>query len=75
MARIEISMEEYQGMKDKIESLEKSLADSKKETELYRERFIAIHDTVEDAADISLFNRLFNWKKIFKSIIDTYTTT
>lgn len=70
MARIEIPMEEYQGMKEKIESLERKLADTNKEVELYKEKYHELQHEVEDISEVGVFTRIFSWKKLFKDLVN-----
>lgn len=70
MSRIEIPMEEYNGMKEKIESLEKSWADSKKQIEIYNERVNNLQEMLDNVTEASLFDRVFGWKKLLKEITD-----
>ena len=70
MSRIEIPMTEYKGMKEKIESLQKSWADSKKQIEVYNERVNNLQEMLDNIAEASLFARVFGWKKLFKEITD-----
>ena len=70
MARIEIPMEEYNGMKKEIESLQKSWADSKKQIEVYNERISNLQEMLDNITEASLFARVFGWKKLLKEITD-----
>lgn len=70
MARIEIPMDEYKGMKEKIESLEKTLADSKKQTEIYKAQVDNLQEMLDNISEASLFARVFGWKKLLKQITD-----
>ena len=69
MSRIEIPLKEYQGMKDKIESLEKEIANKNKELEGYKEKYSALKDILENIVETSIFERLFSWNKICKEFL------
>jgi len=72
MARIEISLLEYNALTDKIKSLEKLIVKKDNEISLYEEKVNKIKDAVEDALEESLFNRMFSWKKIKKGVYDLF---
>jgi hypothetical protein len=72
MARIEISLLEYNALTDKIKSLEKLVVKKDNEISLYEEKVNKIKDAVEDALEESLFNRMFSWKKIKKGVYDLF---
>ena len=63
-------MEEYNGMKEKIISLEKSWADSKKQIEVYREHINSLEEALNNITEASLFARVFGWKKLLNKITD-----
>jgi hypothetical protein len=67
--RIEIPMDEYKGMKEKIESLEKTLASKDKEIEVLKNSNLVSQNALEDIASLSLFERVFNWKSNVKNIL------
>ena len=67
--RIEIPMEEYKGMKEKIESLEKTLASKDKEIEVLRGKNITLETALDDIAALPLYERVFNWKSNVKEIV------
>ena len=48
MARIEIPMEEYQGLKDKVKSLESSLIEEKNQTSIYKQKFNEAKELFDD---------------------------
>ena len=70
MSRIEIPMEEYQGMKEKITSLETSLGKTKSEAELFKSKYAAIVEALDNASEAGLVTRIFKWKKLIKSLIE-----
>lgn len=62
-------MDEYKGMKEKIESLEKTLASKDKEIEVLKNSYLVSKNALEDIATLSLFERVFNWKSNVKNIL------
>ena len=72
MSRIEIPMNEYNGLKNKIKSLEQTLVDVSKETALYKEKLSILESIVMDLEDEGVLNRIFSWKNIvnpFKELL------
>lgn len=68
--RIEIPMDEYRGMKDRIEELEKTLVSKDKEIESLNDKCLTVETQLEDIASLSLSERIFNWGSNIKKIID-----
>lgn len=66
--RIEIPMDEYKGMKERIEELEKALASKDKLLEILKDRCLTVETQLEDIASLSLVERVFNWGSNLKSI-------
>jgi chromosome segregation ATPase len=66
MSRIEIPMEEYQGLKDKIKSLESSLIEEKNQISIYKQKFNEAKELFDDLKSEGFINRLFNWKRVIK---------
>ena len=66
--RIEIPMDEYRGMKDRIEELEKTLASKDKEIEILKDKCLTVETQLEDIASLSLVERVFNWGSNIKAI-------
>ena len=64
MSRIEITIEEYQGMRNKIKNLESSLNSVSQEAASNKEKIEQAKALVEDLQNESFINRLFNWKDI-----------
>ena len=64
MARIEIPMEEYNGLKNKIKSLEQTLVDVSNETAIYKEKLSILESLVMDLEGEKVLNRIFSWKNI-----------
>ena len=68
MARIEIPIEEYQGLKNKIKSLEDALGEVSKDAALSKEKLEKIESIVMDLGEEKLIDRLFSWKKIIEPL-------
>lgn len=62
-------MDEYKGMKERIESLEKALVSKDKEIEVLKNSYLVSQNNLEDIATLSLFERVFNWKSNIKNIL------
>lgn len=67
--RIEIPMDEYRGMKERIEELEKALASKDKEIEILKDKCLTVETQLEDIASLSLVERVFSWSSNLKSIV------
>ena len=67
--RIEIPMDEFKAMKEKIDSLEKALVSKDKEIEVLKNSYLVSQNNLEDIATLSLFERVFNWKSNVKNIL------
>ena len=72
MARIEISMEEYNSLKNKIKQLESTLVDVSKEASTYKEKLGILEGLVIDLDNEKLVDRLFSWKSIVKPFKDVF---
>ena len=66
--RIEIPMDEYRGMKERIEELEKTLASKDKEIEILKDKCLTVESQLDDIASLSLVERVFNWSSNIKAI-------
>ena len=66
--RIEIPMDEYRGMKERIEELEKTLASKDKEIEILKDKCLTVETQLDDIASLSLVERVFNWGSNLKTI-------
>lgn len=66
--RIEIPMDEYRGMKERIEELEKTLASKDKEIEILKDKCLTVETQLDDIASLSLVERVFNWSSNIKAI-------
>ena len=73
-SRIEIPLDEYNGLKGKIRKIEDTLVDMSQETSVYKEIIDTLKILIEDLEDESLFNRIFRWANVvapLKKIINT----
>ena len=70
MSRIEIPMDEYKGMKERIEELEKTLVSKDKEIEEKKNKCLELENKLDDISSLSLLERVFNWKSIIKPILE-----
>lgn len=62
MARIEISLSEYNSLKSRIKTLEENIIGISKEASGYKEKLDKVEALVGDMDGIGLFERIFNWK-------------
>ena len=68
-ARIEISTKEYQGLKDKIQSLEKELVKLSNENDEKDIKIEAFEDSIDYLFNgISFLERIFQWSSIKEAI-------
>ena len=73
MSRIEIPMKEYNGLKNKIKSLEQTLVDVSKETAIYKEKLSILESLVMDLENEKIFSRIFSWKNIVNPFKEVFT--
>lgn len=64
MARIEVSLNEYNSLKRKIKDLEDTLNDVSKESAAYKEKLKKLEMFVSDLENETVSNRIFKWYKI-----------
>lgn len=67
--RIEIPLDEYKGMKARIEELERNLVSKDKEIEEIKDKYLKVEEILEEISSLSLFERVFNWKENIKDIV------
>ena len=67
--RIEIPLDEYKGMKARIEELERNLVSKDKEIEEMKDKCLKVENILEEISSLSLFERVFNWKENIKDIV------
>ena len=70
MSRIEIDMKEYQGMRNKIKSLESALNSVSVEAAENKEIIEKTKALVADLEGEGFFNRLFSWKNVIQPFKD-----
>lgn len=68
--RIELPMSEYNGMKERIEELEKELVEKNKELEKCTDKLLSTQNHLDDILSLSLVERVFKWKKNLMEILD-----
>jgi len=69
MARIEIPMEEYNGMKERIESLERAVVEKDKKIDNLKNDNLKLQTTLEDVSEMALIDRIFKWKSTFNMVV------
>jgi hypothetical protein len=62
--RIEIPLEEYNGMKSKIDEFEKILNNTSKEAAKYKEENELIREFLENIQEVTFYQRVFNWNNV-----------
>lgn len=72
MARIEISLDEYNGMLDKISILEKENVEIRKQNELLYQKVEEMTESIENVYNSGFFERLFKWNKNIISMLKKY---
>ena len=72
MARIEISIEEYNAYRNTIDNLEKRVNDLNKELQINNKGVEYLKECVEELEEQSVYDRIFNWKKIIKPLKDVF---
>lgn len=72
MARIEISLDEYNGMLDKISILEKENIEIRKQNELLYQKVEEMTESIENVYNSGFFERLFKWNKNIISMLKKY---
>lgn len=68
--RIELPMSEYNGMKERIEELEKELMEKNKELEKCTDKLLSTQNHLDDVLSLSLIERIFKWRKSLTEILD-----
>lgn len=68
--RIEIPLDEYKGMKEKIESLEKALVAKEDELKVVKNEKMILLDEIEEFTSLSLFERVFKWESNVQEIFE-----
>ena len=72
MARIEISLDEYNGMLDKISILEKENVEIRKQNELLYQKVEEMTDSIENVYNSGFFERLFIWNNNIIPMLKKY---
>ena len=68
--RVEISIEEYQAMKDAIKAHEKVEAKLAKQVESLQEKLACHTDAIQYLNQIGFWKRMFNWNAVIDDVID-----
>lgn len=68
--RVEISIEEYQAMKDAIKAHEKVEAKLAKQVESLQEKLACHTDAIQYLNQIGFWKRMFNWNVVIDDVID-----
>ena len=69
MARIEISLEEYNALKNKVKNLEEQIVIDSKEIKKYKSDLEDLFFAIEDLENEGLLDRIFKWKNIINSLL------
>lgn len=72
MGRIEISLDEYNSMKNRIKQLEIENVEIRKNNELLAQNIEERNDILDDIYNTGLFERIFFWNKNILSQIKKY---
>lgn len=72
MAKIEIDIKEYQGMRDKINELESALYSVSAEVAANKELVKELKTLVSDLENEGLLNRIFGWKNVVQPLKDIF---
>lgn len=72
MAKIEISLAEYNDYKRRIKNLEEALTDCHKELDVYKHKLGEIQELVEDLEDATIIDRTFHWSYLIKPFKDFF---
>ena len=69
MARIEISLEEYNALKNKVKNLEEQIVIDSKEIKKYKSDLEDLFFAIEGLENEGLLDRIFKWKNIINSLL------
>ena len=70
MGRIEISLDEYNSLKNVIKENEKKEAKFVKEKEELQERLACYADAIDYLRDVGFLDRIFKWNNVIDDVID-----
>lgn len=69
MARIEISLDEYEGMKERIKSLETEIVANENKIELLNNELLDYKDTIDYFINgLGMIERVFQWGQVVKAV-------
>lgn len=69
MGRIEISLDEYNSLKNVIKENEKKEAKFVKEKEELQERLACYADAIDYLRDVGFLDRIFKWNNVIADVI------
>lgn len=72
MSRIEIPLNEYNSLKDKINNLEETIIKNSKEINILKEKYEEAKFLVQELQNEDLISRMFKWKNITKPLITLF---
>lgn len=67
-ARIEISYEEYDFLKNKVKDLENKICHLKNDIDCLNSQIVYLHDWIDEIINSGFFERLMKWNKIIKNV-------
>lgn len=70
MGRIEISLDEYNSLKNVIKENENKEAKFVKEKEELQERLACYADAIDYLRDVGFLDRIFKWNNVIADVID-----
>lgn len=70
MARIEISLDEYNSLKNKNKELESVIGKQKQEIAALKEKNEEYKNLLEDISELKFFERTIHWKNTIDEIYD-----
>lgn len=71
MARIEISLDEYNSLKNKKKKLETIIGSQKEEIASLKEKNEEYKELLKDISELKFFERAIHWKNTMNEINDT----
>ena len=74
MARIEISLEEFNSFQRKINDLHEKISEEKKEKEILKEEIDSLTDDLQILLESNLYDRTLGWNGLKKILSHNLTT-
>ena len=72
MARIEISLDEYHSMRDRIKTLENEIYNIKKEHEALTKDYDNLVFDLSELKELDIYTRAFNFKETVNRLLEFY---